>query len=839
MMLRHYTYRQFVRRPGRTLLTLGGIVIGVAGVFAIALTVNTTRHAYQRMFADLTGRAALEVVAEGGGGFDRSIAADIAAVSGVRSARPVVQMVAGLVNGDSPLGVMIIGTDPATDEESAAHLVSGAALSTDDEVLLVDNFARGLKLAVGNSVRLLAPRGVQSFRIAGLVEPTGVAGFNGGAVLFVSLSAAGQLFKLDGQVTAIPIELEDRANQDAVRQEVARLLPAGLSVRSPASRGELAQHSLFGAEQGLSALSAVSIVAGGFVILNSFLMSLGERRRQLAILRAIGVTSGQVTSLLVREAFILGIVGMVLGMGLGFVTSLALMRGMEQLLGVALQNLEITAEPFVLAALFGPGMAVFATLAPARRAARRPPLPDLLGLQVRGSEGMRGRMSRIGLLLGGASVLGITLFMGGWFPTAIQRTIPALLLATVLVSGVLLTPTFFPYLARTVSWLLRPLWGIEGRLAARQLAGNSLRSGLTAAVLCVALVISIAMGQSLRNNINDVEEWSVRTFTADYLVRGTLPELSYAMGTHLPEELHDELAQLEGVASVHELNLIQAKAGDEGVVVLARTFDAGAALALDIAEGDREDISRGLLAGEAVIGTALAKRLNLTVGDQLPLRTRKGEQKVRIAGTVTEYIAGGMAAYLDRGSAKSLFKLPGVDVFMVTAQDGMIGPLGKRMEEFCESRGLMLQSNAEFRARIHHMMAGVIGFLWLLMALVFVVASLGIVNTLTMNVLEQTREIALLRAVALCRRQIRKMVFFQALALGLCSLVPGIGLGLVLAYLMNLSTHVLLGQPVDFHADGWFVAACGAACLIIASGASWIPARRASRLQIVRALQYE
>ena len=575
--------------------------------------------------------------------------------------------------------------------------------------------------------------------------------------------------------------------------------------------------------KGCRALSAVSIVAGGFVILNSFLMSLGERRKQLAILRAIGVTSGQVTSLLVREAFILGIVGMVAGMALGYVTSLALMRGMEQLLGVSSQSLEITAEPFVLAALFGPGMAVFATLAPAPRR-QRPPLPDLLGLQTRGSEGMRGRMARIGLVLGGASVVGITTFMGGWLPVEIQRTIPALLLAMVLVSGVLLTPTFFPYLSRAVAWLLRPLWGIEGRLAAVQLERNSLRSGLTAAVLCVALVISIAMGQSLRNNIDDIEEWSVRTFTADYLVRGTLPELSYAIGTHLSEELHDELAQLDGVASVNELNLIQAKAGDEAIVVLARSFDEAATLALDIATGDREDIRRGLRAGEAVIGTALASRLHLGVGDRLPIRTRKGEQSVRIAGTVTEYIAGGMAAYLERGSAKRLFSLAGVDVYMVTAQDGAITPLGEIMQQFCASRGLMLQSNAEFRARIHHMMAGVIGFLWLLMALVFVVASLGIVNTLTMNVLEQTREIALLRAVALCRRQVRAMVFFQALALGLCSLVPGIGLGLVLAYLMNLSTHVLLGQPVDFHADGWFILACGAACLLIASGASWIPA---------------
>ena len=137
------------------------------------------------------------------------------------------------------------------------------------------------------------------------------------------------------------------------------------------------------------------------------------------------------------------------------------------------------------------------------------------------------------------------------------------------------------------------------------------------------------------------------------------------------------------------------------------------------------------------------------------------------------------------------------------------------------------------------MIAGVVGFLWLLMGLVFVVASLGIVNTLTMNVLEQTREIAVLRSVAMLRRQVRVMILYQALSLALSSLVPGLAMGLVLSYLVNLSTHTLIGQMVEFRTDWWFIVACCVACLAIATGAAWIPARRASRLEIVRALQYE
>jgi putative ABC transport system permease protein len=839
MKLRHYTFRELVRRPGRTLLTLGGIVIGVAGVFAISLTINTTRHAYRQMFANLTGEAALEVVAEGGGGFDPAVAADVATVPGVRQARPIVQMVGAIVTDQSPMGVMVVGSSAGDDGADQSRLVAGRECAADNEIVLVDNFARGLKLSVGSPVRLLSPSGVREFHVVGLVEPSGVAGFNGGAVVFVSLPAADALFKLENQVTAVTIVLAGRANAEAIRSRIAGLLPAGLAVRSPATRGELAQHSLIGAEQGLATLSAVSIVAGAFVILNSFLMSLGERRRQLAILRAIGVTRGDVTRLLVREAFLLGLMGMVLGVAVGLATSVALTRGMGKLLGITLRELDLTAEPFLLAAVFGPGMAVLATLAPARRAAARPLLVDLLGLQTFVDGGMRRRMLRVGVALGSVSVGLIFTLVAGWMPAAIGTRIPAPLMGLFLVSGILLAPAVYPYISRWLAWLLRPVWGIEGGLAVRQLELNATRSSLTAAVLCVALMISISMGQSIRNNIRDIEEWSARTFTADFLLRGTLPELSYSIGVQLPETLRGELLALPGVASVQELNLVQAKAAGEPIVVLARSFDAAAAATLDIADRDRAAAIEGLLAGQAVVGTALAQRQNLAVGDWLVLRTRHGEKSVRIAGTVTEYVAGGMAVYLERETARRLFSLNGVDIFMVTASEGSTAELTSAMQQFADSRGLLLQSNAEFRGRIRYMIGGVVGFLWLLMGLVFVVASLGIVNTLTMNVLEQTREIAVLRSVAMLRRQVRAVILYQALNLALGSLVPGVGLGLLLAYLMNLSTHALLGQLVEFQADWWFAAVCGVACLAIACCAAWFPARRASRLEIVRALQYE
>src|SRR5262249_11161820 len=144
-----------------------------------------------------------------------------------------------------------------------------------------------------------------------------------------------RLFELSGQITNLQIVVQDGADLREVEGEIRNQLPSGLTVQAPASRGELAQHSLLSTELALGCLSLIALVAGAFVILNAFLMNLGERRRQLAILRALGATRGQVTRLLLREAILLGLAGTVVGIGVGLGLSVGLSGVMAQLLGVS------------------------------------------------------------------------------------------------------------------------------------------------------------------------------------------------------------------------------------------------------------------------------------------------------------------------------------------------------------------------------------------------------------------------------------------------------------------------------------------------------------------------
>jgi putative ABC transport system permease protein len=161
------------------------------------------------------------------------------------------------------------------------------------------------------------------------------------------------------------------------------------------------------------------------------------------------------------------------------------------------------------------------------------------------------------------------------------------------------------------------------------------------------------------------------------------------------------------------------------------------------------------------------------------------------------------------------------------------------VRDYCERRGLLALSNEQVRGGVDKAVKSVEAFLWVLIVLVFVVAALGIVNTLTMNVHEQTRELGVLRAIGLKRGQLRKLVLAQAAGLGLLSVLPGIAGGVVLAWLMNAATYSFSGHRIEFTLRVGFMAGCAGVALVVALLAALLPARRAAGLRIIEALHYE
>jgi putative ABC transport system permease protein len=830
-----------LRRPGRTLLTLLSIVIGVATVVATWVSAEAIRRGYGDLFEQATGRAALEVVAQGYAGFDGSLAAEFEAVPGVRAALPVVQSPAALAGQGGTVPVLVLGIDPARDQAVRDYaLRQGQPLGDGDGVLLEAGFAASCRCAVGDRVRLWTPTGLATLPVVGLLDPSSAAAFNGGAVVFMPLDTARRLFGLGHQVNAVHLLLADGADPQQVEAGLRERLPKGLLVQPPANRGALANDILLIGQQGFGCLSIASLVGGGFIILNSFLMNLGERRGQLAILRALGATRGQVTRLLLREALVLGLCGTALGVGAGIVLTLLSLRAIATVMGVAPQDVHWTAGPFLAALLLGPGMSVAATFLPARRAGNRPPLEELTGQPQAAARGPGRWPCYVGLGLLTAPLLLEVGFRSGWFAPSTTPTLLAAVTALFLVGGGLAVPLLLSPLLRFAGLVLRPFLGVTSRLAVRQLDRHRARTSLTVGVLMIAVVFALVFGTALRSQIQDLRAWFTRFARGGFYVRSAMPDLTTLVtGAALPDAVAADLEALDGAERVDRIGGVPAHVGDHQVMVLAMTFSAPDPFPFTLVRGDPSGAAQRLARGEVLLGHEIARRLRRDVGDVILLETPLGPRAFTVAGTVIDYSAGGMVVIMDWDTARRCLDLKGVLCFVVRARPGQAAALDDELRRYARRHGLLVHSNTEMYQWVEDKIAGTAAFCWALLVLAFVVSSAGVVNTLTMNILEQTREIGALRALGMRRGQVRALVLCQALAIGIASLVPGLVLGIAWSYCMHWPGGALLGRLVSFRLDCRLVLACAAGALAIPILAALLPCRRATRLPVAEALRNE
>ncbi len=845
MMLARYMFREVRRRPGRTVLTLAGIVIGVQSLVAIPLTIQTTRRAQRDLFEGLTGKAALEVVPDGQGGFAPELASRLAAVKGVKAAVPVIQSTAAIWGQSGLVPVMTLGVDISGDHARDCVLRRGGLLEDDGQVLLEVSFAQSLGLDVGTAVRLLTPSGTAELRVAGLLEPRGPAAVNAGAVAIMPLATSQRLYRLDGEVNGLNLVLAEGADRDQVSLEVAKRLPPGLTVQAPAARAVLAQEALANTERMLAVLSIASLVAGAFVILNSFLMSLGERRRALAILRSLGATRRQVTRLLFAEAAALGVIGTAAGIPLGLAAAVVMTRLMAQLSGPVVPQLGVSAGPLVLAGLLGPGVAMLATYVPARGAGRRSPLAELRdrpGSSPVGDAGPRRWPGYLGFGLLAFFGLVYAVILTGILPGGVFDILLPAGMALTLVGSAMAIPLALVPLSRLAERLLRPVLGIEAGLAVRQLRRHPTRTSLVVGVLMISVMISTGYGNAILNSLGDAREWMVRVFASlDFLVVPTALSATELLPVAMPEEYADRIGEIEGVRRVGKGSVFSTRAEGHRITVFPRSCRPGEDPGFRIVGGADADaeVRKGLRRGEVVIGTALSQRIGRRPGDQIAIETRAGTHSFTIVGLTADYTAGGMIVLIEWDHAKRFFGMEGARYLYVVADPDDRAVVGRRLRAFCDEHNLLVHSRAGFTRTCDEMMAGVLNSAWVLLGLVFVVASLGVTNCLTMNVLEQTREFGVLRAIAMKRRQIGKMIVAQALAMAVISTLPGVPLGILLGYATARASHAVVGLNVPYVLEPALLIGCAGMALVVAVLASLPPARRAGRLTIIRALQYE
>lgn len=813
-----YLIREVRRRPVRWLVTLTGVVLGVAAVTAVLTAIDATRGGYAGLNRAITGRATYEVLPPPG---QRSFQPKQVRFGGspVEAAVGVVVAPTALLTADGPVPFLLLGVKP--EEEAAVrtyqpplpeHLHGG--------ILLERGFAARHGLAVGDWVHFNTVRARVTMPITGLLDPVGPMRFNGGAIGIVDRWYAASVFAKPTEVTAVHVVLSRGGGGVDV------IAPAGAIVHRADESPRLAYAFLLSFEQMLMSLAAIAAVAGGLVVHNTFLIHLSERRRQLALFRALGATRRQVTGHLLRQALLVGGVGTLIGLPLGIALASLLLSLNAWFLGIGLARWAVSPQALGVAALLGPTLTVLPCVVLSWQLNRSP----LADLRPRRDEprASSGPLLGVSLTLVALALLYAAALVVGWMGSRAGTVLMPFAAAAALLGCAGLLQTQTPALLSAFGWLR--VLGVEMRLALRHTASHPHRTALTAGVLFATLVTAVAFGTSYLNSLADIRRWYAATIPEPYFVRAVLPDpaLSVAIAP-LPARVYDEVRKLPGVAAVHRVRLEPIEVGGVEALLLAREVSGEGPLPLVIEKGEAADVRERLRAGEAVLGPALAARLGVTVGDEVPV----GGRSVRVCGIVKEYSVGGLVVQMDYLPARALLHFESPHTLAVETADEAA------LRGLCERRGLLLQANREFAGVITRVADGALWLVRSILILVAVMAAAGVVNTLTTTVLDQRRELGLLRAVGMQRHQVSRLVMAQALVLALVAIVAGVPAGLGIAYLMNVTTPALLGQSVPFRVVWWLPAVASLVVLVLSLLSAWLPARHAARTDVTDAMRAE
>ena len=837
MVLWRVSWKGFCSRPLRTLLTLTSIVIGVAAIVAVQLSIEESRATQKSMLQAVTGSTSLEITSVGNAPFETTIVREVAAIAGVKTATPIIRRFGVMFDlKDERVRVQILGVDPTIDASIREYRVrEGSALSANDQALIDYSFANSLGLKIGQAVKLMTSTGIRTASVAGLIEPTsGSAALQGGLII-VPFPVAQRWFRAERRSDLVQVIIDDQQSAETMRAKIAAILPQGLQVREPVLRNEFGREASIATDQGLRLASAFSLMIAVFIIYNTFQMNVGERRKQFGILRTLGTTRRQIVNVIVLEGLVLGITGTLLGWVLGFWGARQLSSASGALLDMPVESSGFNWLPYLLGAFCGVGVAIVGAVLPARRASRLSPSEAMRTVSAGELEPSNIFLAYAGAVL---SSLGLLILIGcvrQWWH--IDFGIPGTVLF--LLGGIVALPTVLPFFTKWITWIASPIVGVEARLAERQLLRNRGRSSLTIGILFIALSTGLGLASSILDNIEDVKSWYENALQGDFFVRAAMPSMATGQSADMPEGLIEKFKAIPEVATVESLRFVNSYSGDMAVVIVAREFKSTTRKYFDLKSGDSQTVNAAVQNGDVVIGSVLAERAKLEVGNTLALNTQEGSRDFRIAGVASDYMAAGLTIYMTRHQAEKLLNIQGTDAIIIDAKPESVMVASKKVQQIAVNESLLFQSQTDLFGVIEKKVDNVVAGLWAVLALCSIVAAFGLVNTLTMNILEQTYEIGMLRTIAMARGQVRKMIFSQAVLMGIIGLVPAVFAGLLIAYLLNLSNGPTVGRPIafTFRPQLTVMAFVGEMLLILL--ASMIPAERAARLKITDTVRFQ
>lgn len=847
----------------RTALTTLGIVVGVAAIVAVNATNSTTLDSITRFFDETAGESDLIIeAAVSGDHFDESVLNEVRRIDKVIAAAPGIigvtvpaedaknweeQYSAGgsIVPGTN---FWLMGRDIAADEGIHEYtLVDGRLLKpgeTTYSMLLVDEYAKEKGIEPGEDFAVLTPQdGVVSFRVVGLIDREGIGQTNEGVIGIVPLNVVQELFGAAGQVDNIEIKVaDDTANNtaelEALRQQISAALGSNYAVKLPASRGELVTDSLQNYQQGLNFFSVVSLFVGSFLIYNAFAMTIVERTQEIGMLRAVGTTRRQVMGMVLAESAILGVAGSLIGVGFGLLLARLLVRSMSGFTGRPIEQVTATPQNVTTAVIVGIFVTVLAAAVPAWQAAKISPMQ---ALQVRGRVDDR-RLVRTGLKFGPLMMAASLLVIYG-VPLRPQAAfyLGGAMIFLLLLGATLSIPVLSPWIERSIRPLIIRIFGNEGRLGSSNINRARARTALTVAALMVGISMVVGINGLTQSFETDINQWMSTALGGDLFVQSPL---------RMKPDIEARLLALPGVEAVTKTSFVatqmQTAAGDDEYAIFV-AIDPATYLdvrGLRIQEGPPEaEAMRQLAEGDNIfISADAANKFNLSAGDTVTLQTRRGRRAFTITAVVIDFGAGETVNLTGSwGDMRRYFGVNEANNFAVKlSPDADVAALTDIIENrLGGNQHLSVQTKAEFAAKIEDLSAQAFSLFDVLGLIGLVVAALGVINTMLMNVMERSRELGALRSLGMTRKQVRRMILAEAAAIGLIGGLFGALFGAVLANvfvigLRSLGGFILSSQvPYESMIYSFFIA------LLVALLAAWYPAVRASNVNIIEAIKHE
>jgi putative ABC transport system permease protein len=847
-LLKNITLRHLRYHKGRTLLSMVGIALGVAVFVSVQTAIHTAIESFNASVDHVSGKANLQVTSFGRG-FPEEVYLKVKKAPGVKAATPVIQYVSKM---DEPIGepLYLLGIDVFSDRPFREYQFSGTEdegllfLKTPNSIAITEKLANRHGLKRGQKITLIVGSKKVTLTITNLLKMEGPANSLEGNFGLIDIASAQEALEKVGLIDRIDLMVDKSRPMETIERELKKVVPPGVEIRRSDTRSGQIEKMVSAFHLNLTALSFISLIVGMFLIYNAVSVSVIQRRREIGVLRSVGLTRPQVLGLFIAEAAWIGCLGSLAGIGVGIGLAklmLYLVSRTITALYILVKAEHLMISPSILMAGFGMGIfaSVLSSIGPAREASKIAPKEALaLGTLE----------TKIKTRLGYFSVIGVGLLILS-LVLALQRPIShrpifGFLAALLILIGVsFLIPSATTFLNRLVAPLLHRLFGPEGKLASRYVHDSMARTAITIAALMTALSMLISISIMILSFRKTVDLWVEQSINGDvFIFPGSYSITGYS--ALLPLEVSRALPSLPGVKAVDSFRALEVEY--QGQPALIASVDGQVFLNMKVirfTRGSPQAILRQFAAGQAILVTeSFSLRHNVKAGDRIKLNTPQGEKEFFISGVFYDYSSDWGMVLLEKKLFQSLWKDETIHSAGIYLKEGFSQESFKEMirERYSKPYRLFVVSHRELRKEVLKIFDQTFAITYALEFIAIIVAILGIVNSLNALIIERQRDIGIVRAVGAFQRQVQKTTLIEAGMIGFFShilgLLCGFLLSILLIYVINKQSF---GWTIQFSIPLWSLVESWLVVMVTSVGAGFIPARRAAKMNVVESLRME